>query len=68
MDWIYLAQDMDRWWTLVNTVVNLQGISQLVECTISFSRRTLLHGIVYAAALDPCYTADTIIFPKMKIR
>jgi hypothetical protein len=68
MDWIYLAQDRDRWWTFVNMVVNFQEISQLAECTISFSRRTLLLGIVYAAAVDPCYTADTIIFPKMKIR
>ena len=21
-DWIYLAQDKDKWWALVNTVVN----------------------------------------------
>ena len=24
MDWIGLAQDRDRWWTLVNTVMNLR--------------------------------------------
>jgi hypothetical protein len=24
MDWIELAQDRDRWWTLVNAVMNLQ--------------------------------------------
>jgi hypothetical protein len=24
MDWIHLAQDRDRWWALVNTVMNLQ--------------------------------------------
>jgi hypothetical protein len=24
MDWIYLAQDRDRWRTIVNTVMNLQ--------------------------------------------
>jgi hypothetical protein len=23
MDWIYLAQDRDRWWALVNRVINL---------------------------------------------
>jgi hypothetical protein len=23
MDWIYLAQDRDRWWALVNGVKNL---------------------------------------------
>jgi len=25
MDWIELAQDMDRWWELVNAVMNLRG-------------------------------------------
>jgi hypothetical protein len=24
VDWIYLAQDTDRWWALVNTVMNLR--------------------------------------------
>jgi hypothetical protein len=24
MDWIQLAQDRDRWWTLVNAVMNLR--------------------------------------------
>jgi len=24
MDWIGLAQDMDRWWTLVSAVINLR--------------------------------------------
>jgi hypothetical protein len=24
MDWIDLAQDRDRWWALVNAVMNLQ--------------------------------------------
>ena len=24
MDWIELAQDRDRWWALVNVVMNLQ--------------------------------------------
>jgi len=23
MDWIDLAQDMDRWWALINVVMNL---------------------------------------------
>jgi hypothetical protein len=31
MDWIDLAQDMDRWWALVITVISLQGISGLAE-------------------------------------
>jgi hypothetical protein len=24
VDWLHLAQDMDWWWTLVNTVMNIQ--------------------------------------------
>jgi hypothetical protein len=24
MEWIVLAQDMDRWWAFVNAVMNLQ--------------------------------------------
>jgi len=25
MDWIYLTQDKDRWWALVNAVMNLRA-------------------------------------------
>jgi hypothetical protein len=24
VDWTYLDQDMDQWWTVVNTVMNLR--------------------------------------------
>jgi CRISPR/Cas system-associated protein Cas7 (RAMP superfamily) len=50
MDWIELAQDRDRWQELVNAVINLSGS---IKCghfltrykPVSFSRRTLLHGV-----------------------
>ena len=49
-DWMELAQDRDRWWALVNMVMNLwvpkmRGISCLAAEPVSFSRRTLLHGV-----------------------
>ena len=50
MDWIGLAQDRDRWRTLVSAVMNL-GVPRnagnyLTSCKpVSFSRRTLHHGV-----------------------
>ena len=49
MDWIGLAQDRDRWWTLVSAVMNLRvpwnAGNFLTSCKpVSFSRRTLHHG------------------------
>ena len=50
VDWIGLAQDRDRWRTLVSTVMNLRvpwnAGNFLTSCTpVSFSRRTLHHGV-----------------------
>jgi hypothetical protein len=50
MDWIGLAQDRDRWRTLVSAVMNLQvpgnaGNFLTSYKPVSFSRRTLHHGV-----------------------
>ena len=50
VDWIGLAQDTDRWRTLVSAVMNLRvpqnARNFLTSCKlVSFSRRALHHGV-----------------------
>jgi hypothetical protein len=50
MDWIELAQNRDRRRTLVNSVMNLrvpknEGNFLISWKPVSFSRKTLLHGV-----------------------
>jgi hypothetical protein len=52
VNWIHLAQDIDQWWVLLDTVMNLQlpyyaGNFLSSETTVSFSRKTRFHGISY---------------------
>ena len=49
IDWIDLAQDMDRWRALVNAVLNLQfsqNVGNFLTSSepVNFSRRTVLRG------------------------
>jgi hypothetical protein len=50
MDWIYLAQDGDRRWVRVNAIMNRwfpwnAGNSLTTLGPVSFSGRTLIHGV-----------------------
>ena len=66
MDWIGLAQDRDRWRTLASAVMNLwvpwNVENFLTSCKpVSFSRRTLHHGVSKYVHLLVCYLNKFII-------
>jgi len=66
MDWIGLAQDRDRWRTLVSEIMNLRvpwNVGNfLTSCKpVSFSRRTLHHGVSKYTCWHRCsWTAWTV--------
>ena len=65
MDWIGLAQDRDRWWTLVSVIMNLRvpwnAGNFLTSCKpVSFSRRTLQHGVLLSTATMAAWTRHTV--------
>ena len=58
VDWIGLAQDRDRWRTLLSAVMNLRVPKNagnfLTSCKpVSFSRRTLHHGVSKYSRMCP---------------
>ena len=72
MEWIGLAQDRDEWRTLVSAVMNLRvpwnAGDFLTSCNpVSFSRRTLRHGVskLVLGAFVAVYT-DYVIKPVTK--
>jgi hypothetical protein len=52
MDWSDFSQDRNRWWAFVNAVMNVQvpwnaGNFLTSRRPVSFSRWTLLRGVIY---------------------
>jgi hypothetical protein len=66
MDWIELAQDRGRWRDLLNALMNLRVPYNVRNFStnlgpISFSERTLLHGIKYCLTHLTCETYFTYL-------
>jgi hypothetical protein len=59
-DWIHLAQDRDQWRGLMNTAMKLRVLLRTEDFlasffTVSFSRRTLLCGVIAFACKSRKY-------------
>jgi len=75
MDWTGLAQDRERWRTLVRAVMKLQVLGNfLTSCKpFIFSKRTLHHGIsisilaAQAAAFENFHVLCISVFPLCAI-
>jgi hypothetical protein len=69
IDWIDLAQDRDRWQALVNAVMDLwfpQNAGSFLSSlgTVSFSERSLLHGISQLVVSSVYIASNFVIISK----
>ena len=72
MDWIGLAQDRDRWRTLVSVAMNLRvpwnAGNFLTSCKpVSFSRRTLHHGVSKYMYIKGVWTLGPNLSPECSV-
>jgi hypothetical protein len=69
MDWIDLAQDRERWGAVLNMVMklrvpyNMKNFSTSRE-TVSFSKKTLLHGVMVELTRHNCSILCSIKISK----